>query len=89
MRIRPRHIIIKELEDVRRRLKIYLEREEAMLTGGVQSYTIGSRNLSRYQISLADIREMIDKLRKRERELEDELAGIPTRRAVGVTPRDW
>ena len=56
---------------------------------GVQLYTIGSRNLQRYQTALGDIQKMIDSLRKRERELEAELAGQSARRAIGVTPRDW
>ena len=56
---------------------------------GVQLYTIGSRNLQRYQTSLASVQDMIAKLQKRVRELEAELAGGSARRAVGVVPRDW
>jgi hypothetical protein len=55
----------------------------------VQLYTIGSRNLQRYQTSLASVQDMIAKLQKRVRELEAELAGGSARRAVGVVPRDW
>ncbi|MDO4321024.1 MAG: hypothetical protein Q4C61_00720 [Lachnospiraceae bacterium] len=90
MRRRSQEVVRKELEETRRRLKLYLAREEEMLSkDGVQMYTIGSRNLQRYQTTLADIQDMIDKLRKRESELEAELAGFTPRRAVGVVPRDW
>lgn len=87
---RSKEAIRKELEENRARLEQYLAREKEMISSdGVQSYTIGSRNLQRYQTGLADIQAMIDKLRKRIRELEAELAGQSARRAVGVVPRDW
>ena len=87
---RSKEAIRKELEEARTRLEQYLAREKEMISSdGVQSYTIGSRNLQRYQTGLADIQAMIDKLRKRIRELEAELAGQSARRAVGVVPRDW
>lgn len=87
---RSKEAIRKELEETRTRLEQYLSREKEMISSdGVQSYTIGSRNLQRYQTGLADIQGMIDKLRKRIRELEAELAGQSARRAVGVVPRDW
>ena len=87
---RTKEAIRKELEETRARLEQYLAREKEMISSdGVQSYTIGSRNLQRYQTGLADIQAMIDKLRKRIRELEAELAGQSARRAVGVVPRDW
>lgn len=87
---RSKEAIRKELKETRTRLEQYLAREKEMISSdGVQSYTIGSRNLQRYQTGLADIQAMIDKLRKRIRELEAELAGQSARRAVGVVPRDW
>ena len=90
MRRRPKEIVRKELEQTRERLALYLEREKEMISkDGVQMYTIGSRNLQRYQTGLGSIQEMIEKLRKRERELEAELAGQSARRALGVVPRDW
>lgn len=90
MRRRPKEAVRKELEQTRERLAQYLAREKEMISAeGVQGYTIGSRNLQRYQTALGDIQGMIDKLRKRERELEAELAGQSARRAVGVIPRDW
>lgn len=90
MRRRPKEIVRKELETTRKRLELYLAREEEMISkDGVQLYTIGSRNLQRYQTALGDIQAMIEKLRKRESELEAELAGRSARRAVGITPHDW
>ena len=86
---RSKEAIRKELEETRTRLEQYLAREKEMISAeGVQMYTIGSRNLQRYQTALGDIQDMIEKLRKRERELEAELAGQSARRAVGVVPRD-
>lgn len=90
MRRRSKETIRRELERTRERLELYLAREKEMISAeGVQMYTIGSRNLQRYQTALGDIQDMIDKLRKRERELEAELAGQSARRALGVVPRDW
>lgn len=90
MRRRSKELVRKELEETRERLNMYLTREKEMLSKeGVQMYTIGSRNLQRYQTALADVQDMIEKLRKRVRELEAELAGQTARRAVGVVPRDW
>ena len=56
-----------------------------MLSGGVQSYGIGTRNATRYQTDLSAIRNAI-------KEMEDEIAALKNksqRRAVGVVPRDW
>jgi chromosome segregation ATPase len=90
MRRRPKHIIEAELAQERERLEQYLAREKEMLSpDGVQLYTIGSRNLQRYQTSLTALQDQIEKLRKRIRELENELAGNTARRAVGITPHDW
>ena len=79
-----------ELTQTRERLELYLAREKEMLSkDGVQLYTIGSRNLQRYQTTLSAVQAEIDKLRKRIDELENELAGGRPRRAVGIVPRDW
>lgn len=86
---RTREIIQSELARTRRRLDLYLKREENMLGDGVQLYTIGSRNLQRYQTTLSSVQAEIDKLQKKVDQLEAELAGGSARRAVGVVPRDW
>lgn len=85
-----RQRIRRELDMTKERLDLYLAREKEMLSkDGVQLYAIGSRNLQRYNTSLAAIQAEIEKLRKRVDELEAELAGQRPRRAVGVVPRDW
>lgn len=90
MRRRSKEAVRRELDQTRDRLQMYLNREAEMISKeGVQMYTIGSRNLQRYQTALSDIQRMIESLRKRERELEAELAGQSARRAMGVVPRDW
>ena len=87
---RSRETIQTELVQTRERLELYLAREKEMLSkDGVQLYTIGSRNLQRYQTTLSAVQAEIDKLRKRIDELENELAGGRPRRAVGIVPRDW
>ena len=51
---RTREKITREIELTRKRLDLYLAREEEMLSKeGVQLYTIGSRNLQRYQTTLS------------------------------------
>ena len=89
-RRRSKETVRTELERTRTRLDLYLAREQEMLSkDGVQLYTIGSRNLQRYQTPLTAIQDEIERLRKRISELEAELAGQSARRAVGVPFRDW
>lgn len=81
--------IERKLKKVNERLEYYYEKERALLTeSGVQSYTIGSRSVTRYQYS-SNIKEQIEELEKQRDELENRLAGIKPRKAVGVIPRDW
>lgn len=81
--------IKEKLETKKARLSAYLDRETEMLTGGVQSYGIGSRNLTRYQTDLSNIRAAIKELDKEIEQLENQLSGRTSRRAIGVVPRDW
>lgn len=88
--MRTQETIRAELTQTRERLELYLEKEKELLSkSGVQSYTIGSRSLSHYQTALADIRDMIDYLKKKIDELEAELSGSHARRAIAIVPRDW
>ena len=59
----------------------------ALLTGQVQSYTIGTRNLTR--LNLSELKETISTLEKEIDELEAVLRGGSRRKAVGIIPRDW
>ena len=72
-----------ELAEKKERLRLYLEREKTMLTGGVQSYGIGSRNLARYNTDLSQIRAAIKE------ELEGVLVGEAKRKRVGMVFREW
>lgn len=59
----------------------------ALLTGGVQSYSIGSRSLTKFD--LPGLEEMIRRHEDELEELENVLEGGAKRKAVGVVPRDW
>lgn len=59
----------------------------ALAAGGVQSYTIGSRSLTKFD--LGKITEEIAGHEKAISEMEAVLRGGSRRRAVGVIPRDW
>lgn len=78
-----------ELTEKRERRQLYLARERVMLTGGVQSYGIGSRNLARYNTDLAQIRAAIKELTDEIDELEALLEGQSIRKRVGLVFRDW
>ena len=78
-----------ELTAKQERLTLYLKREAEMLSGGVQSYGIGSRNLTRYNTDLGAIRAAIKELENEIEILERGLHGQRPRKAVGVVPRDW
>lgn len=77
------------LREARERRQLYLEREKVMLTGGVQSYGIGSRNLARYNTDLAQIRAAIKELTTEIEEMEGQLSEEPSRKRVGLVFRDW
>lgn len=59
----------------------------ALLTGQVQSYAIGSRNLTKFD--LTELAETVRKLEKEVDELSSVLNGGGKRKAVGVVLRDW
>lgn len=88
-----REITVK-LEQKRKRLKMYLDREEYLLSpDGVQSYGIGagsgSRNVQRYNTDLADLQKMIKQLEDEIEELEQLAEGQRPRKAFGIVPKDW
>lgn len=73
----------------RNRLQLYYKREEEMLDRGVQSYGMGTRNLTRYNTDLSTIRAAIKELEEEIRSLEGQLTGKSSRKAMGVLIRDW
>lgn len=59
----------------------------ALVDGGVQSYSIGSRSLSK--LDIGKIKEEIEYHKKEISALEAELSGRARRRAMGFVVRDW
>ncbi|HBV82723.1 MAG TPA: hypothetical protein DEB74_08000 [Lachnospiraceae bacterium] len=81
--------IVRRIEKINERLESYYAKEKELLAAdGIQSYTIGSRSISRYQYS-NNIKEQIEKLEDERDELENLLNGISPRKAIAVVPRDW
>ena len=81
--------IMRRLEKINERLESYYAKEkELMSADGIQSYTIGSRTISRYQLS-SNIKEQIGQLEDERDELENLLNGIHPRKAMAAVPRDW
>lgn len=58
----------------------------ALVTGQVQSYTIGSRNLTKFD--LTKLKAEIDEMEKELDQLTALSSGKKRRKAVGVIPRD-
>ena len=79
--------IHERLEFRRKSLKAAQDAYVALLSGQVQSYAIGSRNLTR--LDLEKLKAEINALEKEVDELTALLNGGKRRRAVGVVPRDW
>lgn len=75
---------LKERQDA---LKLANEAYRALLSGQVQSYTIGSRNLTR--LDLASLEQSIRTLEKEIDEITEQLRGGRRRKSVGVVPRDF
>lgn len=77
--------IEKRLKTYKTRLDLYYKAEAAILEGA-QSYTIGSRHLTR--ADLAEIRKMISTLEDGVDELESQVSGGSRRKCIRVIPRD-
>lgn len=68
-------------------LKNLREAYLALLNGGVKSYTIGQRSLTRFDISA--LKDEITEEEQKVDELTALLAGKKPRKAFGIVPRDW
>jgi len=77
-----------ELAGKRARLKLYLDHEEKILTGGAQAYGYGPRSVTKYNTELGDVRRAIKELENKVSELEARLGNRKPRKAVGIIPRD-
>jgi hypothetical protein len=60
---------------------------DALISGGVQSYTIDDRTLTR--LDLKALGEQIEEYERKLDELEAMLDGGKSRKAVAVVPHDW
>lgn len=82
--------LIKQKERKEQRLLNLYELEEDMLSGkAVQSYSLGSRSVSRYGMTLTEVQNQIEKLEEEIALLETEMAGGSKRKTVAAVPRDW
>lgn len=79
--------LIARLEFHKAALKAAQDAYLALLNGQVQSYSIGSRNLTKFD--LPKLRDEITYHQKEASGLTMELEGRRRRRAVGVVARDW
>lgn len=59
----------------------------ALVSGGVKSYTIDDRTLTKFD--LASLKRAINDAEAKVDEYEALLNGMAPRRAFGVLPRDW
>ena len=59
----------------------------ALLDGGVKSYTIDDRQLTRFD--LPDLKNAIEQMEDEVDALEAQLKGRRPRKAFGIVPRDW
>lgn len=77
----------KYLEKWRTQLDQLMDAYVALVKGGVKSYQIDDRQLTRFDIPT--LRKAIDEAEKKIDALETELEGLKPRKAVGILPRDW
>lgn len=59
----------------------------ALVEGGVKSYTIDDRTLTRFDIGT--LKDEIDAIEKELEDLNALLGGKRPRKAFGIVPRDW
>jgi translation initiation factor 2 alpha subunit (eIF-2alpha) len=77
----------KLLQEKQERLVLYKDMEVKMLTGSAQSYSLGSRSKTNYNMSLSEIRTAIQKLEEEIEELEGLISGTKSRKCVAIIPR--
>ena len=77
----------KQLLEKQERLQLYRDMEVKMLTGSAQSYSLGSRSKTNYNMSLSELRTAIQKLEEEIEELEGLISGTRSRKCVAIIPR--
>ena len=80
--------IEEKLTRAKARLEAYYEKEIKMLTDGDQTYSIGTRNIQRYNMNLANIQKQIKTLEQEVSALENQLNGRSANIRYGFVPRD-
>lgn len=74
---------MKKIDFLKERLELYYAAERRILEG--QSYKLGSRELTR-----ANLKEVQDKIKELENDIEKlESSGTTKRKVYKVVPRDW
>lgn len=68
-------------------LEKLMDAQVQLISGGVQSYTIGDRTLTKFD--LKKLSDEIEIVSQKIDELEAQLEGKATRKAVAVVPRDF
>lgn len=71
----------------RKQLGKLMDAYAALISGGVKSYQIDDRQLTRFDIP--SLRKAIDEAEEKVDQLEALLEGIKPRKAFGILPRDW
>lgn len=71
----------------RDQLDLAMDGYTSLLSGMAQSYSIGSRNITKLNIN--DLERVISNLEKEIETIENQLSGRKPRKAVGVIPRDF
>lgn len=82
-----RETVQKRLQYWQDQLGKLMDAYTALLEGGVKSYKIDDRELTRFDI--ASLKRAIDDAERKVAEYEALLDGMKPRRAFGVVPRDW
>jgi len=79
--------VAQRLEYWRNQLGKLMDAYTALISGGVKSYTIDDRTLTKFD--LASLKRAINDAETKVDEYEALLNGMAPRRAFGVVPRDW
>lgn len=80
-------VIRERIEFKRQALEQARKAYTALLSGGVKSYAVGSRNMTK--LDLPQLEKTISTLEKEIDGLEEQLRGGRARKAMAVVPRDW